>query len=167
MLKKIPFLAEACEIVYSHQEHFDGTGYPRDLKGARNSARRPHFLRRRYSGCNHLRPPLSPGQNSSPKLAKKSRPGTAASLIPRLSSLSEDARQYLRRPPPRNQRPDLSLQLLRQRQRQLTFQKKLFCHPERSGWCAKRTSRGVEGSLARQRNCWPRKAFRECLVRLL
>ena len=33
MLKKIPFLAEACEIVYSHQEHFNGTGYPRGLKG--------------------------------------------------------------------------------------------------------------------------------------
>src|SRR5256714_996010 len=34
MLKKIPFLAEASEIVYSHQERFDGTGYPRNLKGA-------------------------------------------------------------------------------------------------------------------------------------
>lgn len=33
MLKKIPFLAEAAEIVYSHQEHFDGSGYPRGLKG--------------------------------------------------------------------------------------------------------------------------------------
>jgi putative nucleotidyltransferase with HDIG domain len=33
MLKKIPFLAEACEIVYSHQEHFNGSGYPRNLKG--------------------------------------------------------------------------------------------------------------------------------------
>jgi len=33
MLKKIPFLAEASEIVYSHQERFDGTGYPRRLKG--------------------------------------------------------------------------------------------------------------------------------------
>jgi putative nucleotidyltransferase with HDIG domain len=33
MLKKIPFLAEACEIVYSHQEHFDGSGYPRNLRG--------------------------------------------------------------------------------------------------------------------------------------
>src|ERR1700741_1047696 len=32
MLKKIPFLAEASEIVYSHQEHFDGSGYPRKLK---------------------------------------------------------------------------------------------------------------------------------------
>ncbi len=33
IVKKIPFLAEAAEIVYSHQERFDGTGYPRHLKG--------------------------------------------------------------------------------------------------------------------------------------
>lgn len=33
MVKKIPFLAEASEIVYSHQEKFDGSGYPRGLKG--------------------------------------------------------------------------------------------------------------------------------------
>jgi response regulator RpfG family c-di-GMP phosphodiesterase len=33
MLKKIPFLAGAAEIVYSHQEFYDGTGYPRGLKG--------------------------------------------------------------------------------------------------------------------------------------
>jgi putative nucleotidyltransferase with HDIG domain len=33
MLKKIPFLAEAAEIVYAHQERFDGTGYPRGLSG--------------------------------------------------------------------------------------------------------------------------------------
>jgi len=33
MLRKIPFLAEAAEIVYSHQECFDGSGYPRGLKG--------------------------------------------------------------------------------------------------------------------------------------
>jgi HD-GYP domain-containing protein (c-di-GMP phosphodiesterase class II) len=32
MLRRIPFLAEVCEIVYSHQEHFDGSGYPRGLK---------------------------------------------------------------------------------------------------------------------------------------
>jgi putative nucleotidyltransferase with HDIG domain len=32
MLRKIPFLAEAAEIVYSHQERYDGTGYPRGLK---------------------------------------------------------------------------------------------------------------------------------------
>jgi putative nucleotidyltransferase with HDIG domain len=34
MVKKIPFLVDAAEIVYSHQERFDGTGYPRGLKGA-------------------------------------------------------------------------------------------------------------------------------------
>src|SRR5436853_6579301 len=33
MLRKIPFLAEAADIVYSHQERYDGTGYPRGLKG--------------------------------------------------------------------------------------------------------------------------------------
>jgi putative nucleotidyltransferase with HDIG domain len=33
MVQKIPFLKEAAEIVYSHQERFDGTGYPRQLKG--------------------------------------------------------------------------------------------------------------------------------------
>jgi putative nucleotidyltransferase with HDIG domain len=33
MLKKIPFLSEASEIVYAHQERFDGTGYPRSLSG--------------------------------------------------------------------------------------------------------------------------------------
>jgi putative nucleotidyltransferase with HDIG domain len=33
IVKKIPFLHDAAEIVYSHQEHFDGSGYPRGLKG--------------------------------------------------------------------------------------------------------------------------------------
>lgn len=34
ILRKIPFLAESAEIVYSHQEHFDGSGYPNGLRGA-------------------------------------------------------------------------------------------------------------------------------------
>jgi putative nucleotidyltransferase with HDIG domain len=33
ILKKIPFLQDAAQIVYSHQEHYDGSGYPRRLKG--------------------------------------------------------------------------------------------------------------------------------------
>jgi putative nucleotidyltransferase with HDIG domain len=33
MIRKIPFLAEAAEIVHAHQEKFDGTGYPRGLSG--------------------------------------------------------------------------------------------------------------------------------------
>lgn len=33
ILRKIPFLSEAAEIVFSHQERFDGTGYPNGLRG--------------------------------------------------------------------------------------------------------------------------------------
>jgi putative nucleotidyltransferase with HDIG domain len=33
IISRIPFLAEAAEIVYAHQEHYDGSGYPRGLKG--------------------------------------------------------------------------------------------------------------------------------------
>jgi putative nucleotidyltransferase with HDIG domain len=33
MLRKIPFLSEAAEIVFSHQEHYDGSGYPSGLSG--------------------------------------------------------------------------------------------------------------------------------------
>src|SRR5277367_3778367 len=33
ILKKIPFLEQASEIVFSHQEHYDGSGYSRGLKG--------------------------------------------------------------------------------------------------------------------------------------
>ncbi len=33
VLRRIPFLKEAAEIVLSHQERYDGSGYPRGLKG--------------------------------------------------------------------------------------------------------------------------------------
>src|ERR1700760_1202014 len=33
LLRNIPFLQEAAEIVYSHQERYDGSGYPRGLRG--------------------------------------------------------------------------------------------------------------------------------------
>src|SRR5690606_23200436 len=33
MLRDIAFLKEAAEIVYCHQERYDGSGYPRGLKG--------------------------------------------------------------------------------------------------------------------------------------
>jgi putative nucleotidyltransferase with HDIG domain len=34
ILRKIPSLSEAAEIVFAHQEHFDGSGYPNQLRGA-------------------------------------------------------------------------------------------------------------------------------------
>ena len=34
MVRKIPFLREASEIVFAHQESFDGSGYPRGLRGS-------------------------------------------------------------------------------------------------------------------------------------
>lgn len=33
IVRKIPFLADAAEIVYAHQERYDGSGYPRGLRG--------------------------------------------------------------------------------------------------------------------------------------
>jgi len=33
LVRKIPFLRDAAEIVFTHQETFDGTGYPRGLRG--------------------------------------------------------------------------------------------------------------------------------------
>jgi len=33
LVKDIPFLADAAEIILSHHEHYDGGGYPRGLKG--------------------------------------------------------------------------------------------------------------------------------------
>ena len=33
MLRKIPFLSEAAEIVFTHHEHHDGSGYPAGLSG--------------------------------------------------------------------------------------------------------------------------------------
>src|SRR5271155_2262264 len=33
IISRIPFLSEAAEIIYAHQERYDGTGYPRRLKG--------------------------------------------------------------------------------------------------------------------------------------
>ena len=63
ILKKIPFLNEAAEIVYSHQEHFDGTGYPRGLKGERDSSRRAHVLGGRHARCHHFGPAYRPAQS--------------------------------------------------------------------------------------------------------
>ncbi len=33
LVKRIPFLADAAEVILGHHEHWDGSGYPRGLKG--------------------------------------------------------------------------------------------------------------------------------------
>ncbi len=48
MLRKIPFLAGAAEIVFCHQEHFDGNGYPNHLARASDPHRGPDFRRGRH-----------------------------------------------------------------------------------------------------------------------
>lgn len=35
ILKTVPYMREAAQIVLAHEEHFDGSGYPRGLAGAR------------------------------------------------------------------------------------------------------------------------------------
>ena len=58
MLRKIPFLAGAAEIVFCHQEHYDGSGYPSGLRGTRDSRRSAHLCRGRHARRHHQRPAL-------------------------------------------------------------------------------------------------------------
>ncbi len=57
ILRKIPFLQEAAEIVYSHQEHYDGSGYP-GAQARGDPARGPDLRDRRYARRDHFGPPL-------------------------------------------------------------------------------------------------------------
>jgi putative nucleotidyltransferase with HDIG domain len=59
ILRKIPFLSEAAAIVYTHQEYFDGNGYPSRLTGQRDPYRRTDFRGSRRDGRDHERPALS------------------------------------------------------------------------------------------------------------
>jgi putative nucleotidyltransferase with HDIG domain len=54
MLQKLPFLADPAEIVYAHHERFDGTGYPRGLKGEQISARRKDCGSGEHFRFNHV-----------------------------------------------------------------------------------------------------------------
>ena len=61
ILRRIPFLTEASEIVYAHQEKFDGTGYPRGLKGEQIPLGARIFFSRRHAGRDDLQPSLPGG----------------------------------------------------------------------------------------------------------
>ena len=62
MLRKIPFLAGAAEIVFCHQEHYDGIGLSQRPARPRDPRRSPHLRHRRRARRHHQRPPLPPGQ---------------------------------------------------------------------------------------------------------
>ena len=49
ILKKIPFLAEAAEIVYSHQERFDGDGLSPTSQRRGDSPGSAHLFHRRHA----------------------------------------------------------------------------------------------------------------------
>ena len=54
IVKKIPFLQDACDIIYSHQERWDGTGYPSWTEGPRNTARSKACSRGEHCGRDHF-----------------------------------------------------------------------------------------------------------------
>ena len=58
MLQDIPFLRPALDIVLSHQERFDGSGYPPRPRRRKHPARGADLRRRRYIRCDDLRPSL-------------------------------------------------------------------------------------------------------------
>ncbi len=104
---EITFSAEASEIVYSHQERYDGTGYPARIEGRRDSLGSAHLLRGRHARCHHLRPPLPCGTVGNSRARRDSNAGPDASSIPTWSNVFLSMkRTHLGRPAQRNRRPD-------------------------------------------------------------
>ena len=60
IVSRIPFLAEAAEIVYSHQERYDGHGLSPRPEGRRDPAGRANFRDCRYARRHEIRPRLPP-----------------------------------------------------------------------------------------------------------
>ncbi len=73
MVRKIPFLREAAEIVYAHQEQFDGNRLSARAARRRDSPRRAHLRHRRYPRCHDLGPSLSQG-NDLRRSQRRDRP---------------------------------------------------------------------------------------------
>jgi len=149
MLKKIPFLAEACDIVYSHQEHFNGSGYPRGLKGGEIPLGARIFSVADTLDAIISDRPYRPARTLAEASHRRLRTGPAASLIPRSSKSFENARRHLRKtsreinsqsfliqlfPAPKALSAELEIQ-------QIDLNK---CHPERSKCFAMRSIYAVE-----------------------
>ena len=84
MLKKIPFLSEASDIVYAHQEKYDGTGYPRGLKGNDIPLGARIFSVADTLDAITSDRPYRPGAVSACRSRRNSRNGLDVSLIPML-----------------------------------------------------------------------------------
>ena len=58
LMSRVAFLASAAEIVLTHHEFYDGTGYPQGLAGEEIPLGARVFADRRYDGCHDVRPAL-------------------------------------------------------------------------------------------------------------
>jgi putative nucleotidyltransferase with HDIG domain len=94
IISRIPFLAEAAEIVYAHQERYDGTGLSPWPEGRGDSAGRANFRHCRYARCHEIERPYR-GPRPFRRFARKSnlvRPPVRSSDR---QGFSRNARQYL------------------------------------------------------------------------
>ena len=82
MLKKIPFLGEASEIVYSHQEKFDGKRLSSRPEGRGDPPRGAHLLHRGHSGCHDFGPCVS-ARSVSTSSSRRNREVVRTPIRPR------------------------------------------------------------------------------------
>ena len=90
--RRFPSSKKPAEIVYSHQEHFDGSGYPRGTEGERDSAGGANILRCGHARRHYFRPRLPAGQIAAAAREEIQEVFRDASLILRWSSVSQKCR---------------------------------------------------------------------------
>ena len=88
MLIRIPFLRDAAEIVLAHQEFFDGSGYPRGLKGEQIPLGAAHLYDCGFAGRDDQRPAVSQEHCRFLMRVKKFGAAPARSSIRRWSKCS-------------------------------------------------------------------------------